>query len=645
VAAGGFGTVYLAKVMHADGFSRVVAVKLLNAQWTDNEEVTRRIRDEARLLGLLRHRNIVNVFDLTSIDGRTALVMEYLEAVDLRFLIKAMEARGTMIPVRVCLELVAQVSGALDAAYNRPPMPGDKPLRVIHRDIKPSNIMVDESGLPKVLDFGVAQSEIETREANTQELQFGSVEYMAPERLFFEPETPASDVYSLGASLFEILCLESLGKARGRPERHEAHLADRLSFMRSRTSIQGTTATEIELLLKESLEFEHENRPTAAEFYQRCRALARLIDGEDLSSWAERELPAIIQQAHARPQESTPLTNSIFTEDSIAFRVDDEETDGSPQAFTGLAALKAKEGERAEVLRKGALAELNESKNMVVAPATGSPNVDTSGMQGGYERTDGVGWNDRTASEKTDGALSMPAPMAKPLDLSQRSLPAAVDAPEPSLRGAAQVESDPSEDTETAQGLGDYPDVEPKPTPRIVGLASDTPLELLEPTSSLDRTLDGVDPAKRKSPIVFLLVGGCLALLGAIFVGGALIAQDVGGVRTLLTRLTSGDHPAPAMEVPSPAGERQAADVLTGGGVGPGIKFVSKWPDTFKITARCDGKTGRGKKRVFVPTETALRCSVTAIHTDRTRKTAMLDVAELGVYDCFVDGLSDCKAR
>ncbi len=194
VATGGFGTVFLCKVMHADGFSRIVAVKLLNAQWSDNEEVTSRIRDEARLLGLLRHRHIVEVLDLTSIDGRTAVVMEYLEAVDLRFLSAALKEAGQMMPPRVALEAVSQVSSALDAAYNRPPMAGDKPLRVIHRDIKPSNIMLDAHGVAKVLDFGVAQSEIESREANTQELQFGSVEYMAPERLFFEPETPASDV-------------------------------------------------------------------------------------------------------------------------------------------------------------------------------------------------------------------------------------------------------------------------------------------------------------------------------------------------------------------------------------------------------------------------------------------------------------------
>ena len=94
IASGGFGSVYLTKVMHADGFSRLVAVKLLKAQWSDSDEVARRMRDEARLLGLLRHRHIVDVIDLTAIDGRAAVIMEYLEAVDLRTVVQEVDAKG-----------------------------------------------------------------------------------------------------------------------------------------------------------------------------------------------------------------------------------------------------------------------------------------------------------------------------------------------------------------------------------------------------------------------------------------------------------------------------------------------------------------------------------------------------------------------
>jgi serine/threonine-protein kinase len=360
IASGGFGSVYLTKVMHADGFSRLVAVKLLKAQWSDNEEIARRTRDEARLLGLLRHRNIVDVIDLTSIDGRAAVVMEYLEAVDLRTIIQDHKRQGLKVPVKATLEIAAASAGALDAAYNRPPIPGEKPLRVIHRDIKPSNIMVDETGLPKVLDFGVARSELENRESHTQELQFGSVDYMAPERLFFEPETPASDVYSLGAAVFELLALEKFGKARGRPERHATYVADRMSFMRAGLAVGSTAGTELEKLLASSLAFNHEDRPTAAEFQQRARALSRLADDEDLSSWAERVVPPLVQAGQAAARPPNPLTDTVLREDSGGFALGDA---AAPDAGPGLG----------PALQQGALAELDDSEAFVPQPATGAP--------------------------------------------------------------------------------------------------------------------------------------------------------------------------------------------------------------------------------------------------------------------------------
>ena len=180
IAAGGFGTAHRAGEEHA---FRVVAVKLLNEQWTDCEEIGR-IRDEARLLGL-RHRNIVDVYDLTSLmAGRRGWSIRGRPSVPHQAPPAAVSASRCALREH----FLAQVAHALDAAYNRLPTQ-DMPLRRIFVDIKPSNIMLDAHGLPKVLDFGVAQSDIVSREAMTQDLQFGSVDYMAPERLFFEPET------------------------------------------------------------------------------------------------------------------------------------------------------------------------------------------------------------------------------------------------------------------------------------------------------------------------------------------------------------------------------------------------------------------------------------------------------------------------
>jgi serine/threonine protein kinase len=319
IASGGFGSVYLAKVMHPDGFSRLAAVKLLHRRWTENEEVARRMRDEARLLGWLRHRNIVDVVDLTSIDGRAAIVMEYLEAVDLKVIIRAATVSGDYVPPSVALEVAGYVASALDAAYNRPPYAGEKPLRVIHRDIKPSNIMVDDSGLVKVLDFGVARAEFDTRESETRELQFGSVDYMPPERLFFEPDTPAADIYSLASTLFELLVLEKFGKAKMSLSKHTAFVEERLAYMRSCLGMQPAQSQLLEDFLRTCLGFDPEHRPSGSEVVTHCRSLARLLDGPSLIEWAEMSIPPLIAAAREAPRKPNPLTDSVLTEDSLAF--------------------------------------------------------------------------------------------------------------------------------------------------------------------------------------------------------------------------------------------------------------------------------------------------------------------------------------
>jgi serine/threonine-protein kinase len=319
IASGGFGSVYLTKITHPDGFSRLTAVKLLHRRWSDNEEISRRMRDEARLLGWLRHRHIVNVVDLTSLDGRTAIIMEYLEAVDLKEVIRASSYAGERFPLRAVFQVMMAVSSALDAAYNRPPYAGEKPLCVIHRDIKPSNIMIDDSGHVKVLDFGVARADFAERESHTRELQFGSVDYMPPERLLFEPESPGSDVYSLAATGFEIMCLEKLGKAKGSPLKHEAFVAERIESLRTHLSLTGELGESIAQLFSECLSYEPTDRPDASQVVSRCRLLSREVGGLGLAEWSEGNVPALLTEASMEePTSMNPLTGRTYQEDSVS---------------------------------------------------------------------------------------------------------------------------------------------------------------------------------------------------------------------------------------------------------------------------------------------------------------------------------------
>ena len=609
IASGGFGTVYLAKEERPDGFSRVVAVKLLNARWSDSEELSGRIRDEARLLGLLKHRNIVDVYDLTSLDGRSAVVMEYLEAVDLRYLVQHLKDKGAMIPVRVGLEIVSQVAHALDAAYNRPPMKGEKPLRVIHRDIKPSNVMLDAHGLPKVLDFGVAQSDLTTREANTSELQFGSVEYMAPERLFFEPETPASDVYSLAATLFEIITGERLGKAQGRASKHDAHLADRMRFLRGAIDTTREVAAGLEALLLRALHFEHEERPDAATMCQDARQLARRIQSDDLVVWSETVMPGVIEAAQSRAAEAEELSNSVLAEDSVVRQrdLDTAELDSVrevPEPVT------ARESARAAALRRGALAELEQSADIDISPATGAPKDGGVGAMGDW--TDGDGWNDRTVGELTE---------ANP------PLTAAIEAPDPPQKDEGQ-----SYDEVVDEEITQRPDQ----------LAEHVPEPSVTEVAHFD-TMDGLTPVATKPPVLFLVLGAAIPLLLVLVIGGIAFVQDWGGVRGAIV----GDAPSvqQPIDLATHAADDASRNSLAEGAEEGGIVFVSEWPDTVKIRVDCKEDNGNGKAEVRIDRAAASSCNVRAIRADRSRNSTFVEVVTEGRWICFAGGSDGCTQQ
>ena len=319
IAAGGFGSVYLAKLVLPTGESRIVAVKMLHRRWADNVEIASRMRDEARLLARIQHENIIEVVDFVIIGGRPAVVMEVLEAVDLKVIIDHSAAAGKHVPVGVALRIASYVARALHAAYNLVSAPDQRPLRVIHRDIKPSNVMVDDKGHVKVLDFGVARAEFEAREAKTADLAFGSLEYMPPERLFFEPESAASDVYSLGTALFELLALEKLGKAKLRQSEQQRFLAERLADLVERRSVPpGDFEADLVSALQSMLAFDESKRPAAGQLADDLAALAtRAADHGEvaLGAWAQQAVPPLLEASRAQFQGNGTMMGAIITED------------------------------------------------------------------------------------------------------------------------------------------------------------------------------------------------------------------------------------------------------------------------------------------------------------------------------------------
>jgi eukaryotic-like serine/threonine-protein kinase len=315
---GGFGTVYQAEMISGGGFAKPVALKVLNQEMGGMAEVAQRLRDEARLLGRLKHPAILRVDDLVQLEGCWTVVMELLVGANLHQVVRT----SGPLPLGIALEIAHVVAGALHAAHDRPG-PGGEPLRVLHRDIKPSNIQLTPLGEVKVLDFGVARASFATREAATRSLIFGSVGYMAPERMAGR-DSHAGDVYALGVVLYEILAGRRLGTACSQVGLQTTMVEDALASM-----VEQHPDEDLHALLRSAMAFEPEARPRADTFQRRARKLRARYPDPWLSDWAE----AALRQVMADQDEgSGPLSGRVLHERGQgAAQAGDHEPPGHPR--------------------------------------------------------------------------------------------------------------------------------------------------------------------------------------------------------------------------------------------------------------------------------------------------------------------------
>ncbi|MCZ6815141.1 MAG: serine/threonine-protein kinase, partial [Planctomycetota bacterium] len=196
LARGGMGTVFCA-VRADDAFEQQVAIKLIN-RGMDSEALLRRFEQERQFLADLDHPNIARLLDGgTSEDGQPYIVMEYIEGEPIDTFCDSQR-----LGVRKRIELFRQVCLAVQYAHQN---------LVVHRDIKPANILVTSSGIPKLLDFGISKLLANdapgpgTGERTLTGLQAMTPRYASPEQITGGRITTASDVYSLGVVLYELL--------------------------------------------------------------------------------------------------------------------------------------------------------------------------------------------------------------------------------------------------------------------------------------------------------------------------------------------------------------------------------------------------------------------------------------------------------
>lgn len=168
-----------------------VALKLLREEYLDNEEICRRFRNESKAIALLKHKNIVKVYDVSDSSEYLFIVMEYINGITLKDYI---EQQGTLT-WKETVHFMSQILCALQHAHSK---------GIVHRDMKPQNIMLTENGDIKVTDFGIARlSDCDTAMIGDQAI--GSAHYISPEQARGSQTDERADLYSVGVMMYEML--------------------------------------------------------------------------------------------------------------------------------------------------------------------------------------------------------------------------------------------------------------------------------------------------------------------------------------------------------------------------------------------------------------------------------------------------------
>jgi serine/threonine protein kinase len=195
---------------------QLVVIKRPRDELAEEAEFLAMFAAEATIATQLDHPNIVRTFEAHEHEGLPQLVMEWLDGVDLRTLLRAMHERGGRIAPPLACYIAREVARGLDYAHHLK-RPDGRPLSIVHRDVSPQNVLVTFEGEVKIVDFGIAKSAARLSASRSGVIK-GKLEYMSPEQLAALELDGRSDVFALGIILWEMLVGRQLWKRRSKAE-------------------------------------------------------------------------------------------------------------------------------------------------------------------------------------------------------------------------------------------------------------------------------------------------------------------------------------------------------------------------------------------------------------------------------------------
>ncbi len=213
IGVGGMAQIYLARARTELGGARLVVVKQILPELSDNERFASMLVQEAKLAAGLSHANVVQVFDLGREQNVLYIAMEYVEGFDLNELLRRCARSQVPLPIPFALLIVVETLRGLDYAHRRITEHGS-PLGLVHRDVSPSNVLISFEGEVKLCDFGIARAN-DMADLLPEEVIRGKAGYMSPEQARGEGLDARADVFAAGIILWELLAGRKLYRARG----------------------------------------------------------------------------------------------------------------------------------------------------------------------------------------------------------------------------------------------------------------------------------------------------------------------------------------------------------------------------------------------------------------------------------------------
>lgn len=328
IGEGGMANVFLANDIILD---RKVAVKVLRGDLSTDEKFIRRFQREALSVSNLSHPNIVEVYDVGEEDGEYYIVMEYLSGKTLKQLLKKREA----LTLTEVIDIMSQVTDGISHAHE---------AYIIHRDIKPQNIMIEDNGLVKVTDFGIAMALNATQLTQTNSVM-GSVHYLPPEQASGKSSTIKSDIYSMGILMYELLTGNVPFKGDNAVEIALKHMKEKIPSIRKQNPAIPQAVENI--LLKATAKNPRNRYESARQMHEdllHCLEAEHENDKKIVYEYPENDLDDTTTIKPVKKKVETPskqeiqeIANSEKKEENIeelAVEINDEDFEDDDEDFT-----------------------------------------------------------------------------------------------------------------------------------------------------------------------------------------------------------------------------------------------------------------------------------------------------------------------